>query len=192
MSSIRNLLALTALALAGSAFAADAPGAYLLVGGGKSHLSADCAGTTSCDSNGNAFKVVGGWRLGSGIAIEGVAFDFGKAKATVPLGGVNYAAELKSKAFGAGVAVYGDFAPSWSATARLGIASVKGTVNASGGGTTGSQSKTSTQAYVGAGIAYRFTDTVAAELAFDSSRAKFAGDQTATVRAITLGIGVRF
>ncbi len=192
MTSVRNLFALAALAVSTCAFAADAPGGYLLVGGGASQLGADCAGTTSCDKNGNAFKFVGGWRLGNSLAIEGVAFDFGKAKATVPINGLNVAGELKSKGFGVGVAVYGDFSPSWFVTGRLGVASMKGTTNVSAPGVTGSVSATSTQAYAGVGVAYRFTDSVSAELGFDSSRAKFSGDQTFTVSAFTLGVGVKF
>lgn len=192
MTFTPNLFVAAALVAAGSAFAADTPGAYLLVGGGTSQMSADCSGTTSCDKKGNAFKLVGGYRLGGGIAIEGVAFDFGKAKATAPIGNLNVAAELKTKGYGIGVAVYGDFAQSWSATARLGVASMKGTTSVAATGVSGSDSKTSTQAYAGLGLAYRFTDTVSAELGLDSSRAKFSGDETFTVRALTLGIGVRF
>lgn len=192
MTFVRNLFVVAALAATGSALAADAPGAYLLVGGGTSSMSADCAGTTSCDKNGNSFKLVGGYRLGGGIAIEGVAFDLGKAKATAPIGNLNVAAEFKTKGYGVGVAVYGDFAQNWSATARLGVASMKGTTSVSAPGLAGSDSETSTQAYAGLGVAYRFTDTVSAELGVDSTRAKFSGDETFTVRAFTLGVGVKF
>jgi OmpA-OmpF porin, OOP family len=192
MTLIRKLLVASALVATGSTFAADTPGGYLLIAGGTSHVSADCSGTSSCDNNGNSFKLVGGWRLGGGIAIEGVALDLGKAKASVPIGSSLVQGELKSKGYGVGLAVYGDLSPTWSATARLGIASMKGTVNVSSGSLSGSDSKTSTTAYVGLGLAYRFTDTVSAELGFDSTRVKFPGDEDATVRAFTLGVGIRF
>lgn len=69
---------------------------------------------------------------------------------------------------------------------------MKGTTSVSASGLSGSESETSTQAYAGLGLAYHFTPTVSAELGLDSARSRFAGDQTATVRALTLGLGLSF
>lgn len=187
MTSIRPLLALAALTLAGSAFAADAPGAYLLIGGGNSHFNNDCAGTTKCDNNGNAFKFAAGWRLGNGIAIEGVAQDFGKSTATA----LGVDVELKAKLYGIGAAVYGDFSPNWTGSARLGVGSVKMTGSGRQGTVSVSQSESSTQLYAGLAVGYRFTPTVSAELAWDSTRGKIFGE-TGNISALTLGIGIRF
>jgi len=168
----------------GQAQAADAPGIYLLAAGGASHYNTDCAGTIKCDNNGNAFKFVGGYRLGNSIAIEAVSYNFGKAQYTIP--GANL--ELKGTAYGGGVAVYGELSPGWVATARLGVASVKmkGTVPG-----VGSTSDTTTSAYVGLAIAYQFTPTVSAELGYDSTKGKVAGE-SGNLSAFTVGVGIKF
>ena len=120
MTLIRQLLVVAALAATGSAFAADTPGAYILAAGGTSKYDDSCAGTTSCDTTGNSFKFVGGYRLGNSIAVEGVVLDFGKAKVSVG----SLSGELKTTAYGGGVALYADTGP-WLFNARLGIASIK-------------------------------------------------------------------
>jgi OmpA-OmpF porin, OOP family len=184
MNTIRKLLALAAFAVTGSAQAADAPGAYLLVGGGASHYNTDCAGTTKCDNNGNAFKFVGGYRFGNAIAAEIVSYNFGKAQYSVP--GANL--ELKGTALGGGAAVYAELAPNWVGTIRLGIASVKmkGTVP-----NVGSTSDSSTNAYAGLALAYQFTPAVSAEVAWDSTKGKVAGT-SGNLSALTVGVGVKF
>lgn len=168
----------------GQAQAADAPGIYLLAAGGTSHYNTDCAGTTKCDNNGNSFKFVGGYRFGGGIAAEVVSYNFGKAEYTIP--GANL--ELKGTAYGAGLAVYGELSPQWVATARLGVASVKmkGTVPG-----VGSTSDTTTNAYVGVALAYQFTPAVSAELGYDATKGKVAGE-SGNLSAFTIGVGVKF
>lgn len=186
MTSIRSLLALAALTLAGSAFAADTPGAYLLLGGGTSKYDDSCAGTTACDTTGSSTKLLGGWRLGNGFAVEGVALNFGKATAAVG----SLTGEFKATAYGGGVAVYGDTG-SWLFNARLGIASVKvkGTVRQ--GTASAGSSESTTSAYVGLGAGYRFTDMVSVELGYDTTKAKFGGESE-NVSAFTIGLGIKF
>jgi OmpA-OmpF porin, OOP family len=194
MTFARKLLAASVFAAAttGSAFAADTPGAYFHIGGGSSKINGDCAGTTACDTTGTATRIVAGWRLGNAIALEAVALDFGKATVTAPVAGMSVAGELKSKGIGAGVALYGDFGPNWAGSMRLGGISMKGTTNFRSGTLSGSESKTSTQTYVGFGLGYRFTEMVMLEGAIDASRSKFVGDDEFTVRAFTLNLGLRF
>jgi Outer membrane protein beta-barrel domain len=168
----------------GQAQAADTPGVYLLAAGGSSKYDTDCAGTTKCDNTGSAFKFVGGYRLGNGIAIEGVSYNFGKAE----YADLGLSLELKATAVGGGVAVYGELSPNWLVTARLGIASVKmkGVVP-----NVGSTSDSSTNPYVGVAVAYHFTPTVSAEVGYDSTKGKVAGE-SGTISAFTLGIGIKF
>jgi len=186
MTFVRKLVAVSALAAvaAGSAFAADTPGVYLLAAGGTSKYDTDCTGTTTCDNTGSAFKAVGGYRFGNGIAAEVVSFNFGKAEYRAS--GIHL--ELKATAIGAGVAVYSEFASNWLFTARLGAASVKmkGTVP-----NVGSVSDSTTNAYAGLSVAYHVTPTVSAELGWDSTRGKVAGE-SGNISAFTLGLGVRF
>lgn len=186
MTFVRKLLAVAALAATGSAFAADTPGAYLLAAGGTSKYDDSCAGTTTCDTTGNSFKFVGGYRLGNSIAVEGVVLDFGKAKVTIG----SLSGELKTTAYGGGVALYADTGP-WLFNARLGIASVKAKATARQGTNSGSTSETTTSAYAGLGVGYRFTDAVSLELGYDTTRAKIAGEDE-NVSAFTIGIGVKF
>ncbi len=187
MTFTRTLLAAAALALTGSAFAADTPGAYLLIGGGPSHFNNDCGGTSKCDNTGNSFKFAAGWRLGNGIAVEGVAQDFGKSTATV----LGVDEEFKAKLYGIGAAVYADFAPNWTGSARLGVGSVKMTGSGRLGTVSISESESSTQVYAGLAVGYRFTPAVSAELAWDSTRGKILGE-TGNISALTIGIGIRF
>lgn len=184
MTFARQLLVLSTLTLAGSAFAADTPGVYLLAAGGTSKYDTDCSGTTKCDTSGSAFKLVGGYRFGNSIAAEVVSYNFGKAEYTAF--GTNL--ELKATAVGGGVAVYSEFAANWMLTARLGAASVKmkGTVPG-----VGSTSDTSTNAYAGIAIAYHVTPTLSVEAGWDSTRGKVAGE-SGTLSALTLGLGLRF
>lgn len=186
MTLIRKLLVVAALAATGSAFAADTPGAYLLVGGGTSKLDDSCEGTTSCDTTGSSVKFVGGWRLGGGIAVEAVALDFGKAKAAIG----SLTGEFKTTAYGGGVAVYGD-AGAWLFNARLGVASVKLKSTFRQGTASGSDSESTTSAYVGLGAGYRFTEMVSIELGYDTTRAKLGGEDI-NVSAFTVGLGIKF
>ena len=187
MNTLRNIGAaatvLACLFSAGPSRAAETAG-YLLAAGGSSHQNNDCSGLSSCDNTGNAFKVVGGYRFGNGLAMEAVSYDFGKA--TARLQGLTL--QVKAKAVGIGAAVYAELAPNWVATVRLGIASVKMKANANNGF---SASEDSTNAYAGLAIAYHFTPAVSAELGFDSTKGKLLGE-TGNISAVTVGVGVKF
>jgi OOP family OmpA-OmpF porin len=185
-NTFRAALLATAALCAVQAQAADG-GGYVLVAGGRSHFSEDCTGLSNCKVNGNAVKLAGGYRLGSGLAIEAMGMDFGKATGSAL--GVNV--ELKARAVGAGVAFHADIAPKWMASVRLGLASVKVKANGSSGGFSMSDSETSTKPYVGIGLGYAFTDTVSLQCGFDSTRGKYQG-QNETISAWTVGIGARF
>lgn len=191
MKTTNKLIAATALLgtllATGTAQAAGETGAYLLAGGGISHFNNDCTGVAKCDNTGSSTKLLGGYRFGNGLAAEVVALDFGKATGVVS--GVNV--EVKGKATGVGVAVYGQFGSNWVGTARLGAANVKVTGTGSLGAVTISQSESTTSTYVGFGMAYHFTPMVSAELGLDAVSGKFSGE-TATLRALTLSLGVKF
>lgn len=181
-------LATAALFTSGAAqaqHAADA-GGYLLGAFGVSSFEVDCTGTSSCDKNGSSLKLVGGYRMASGIALEGVLMNFGKAKARDS--GLDVT--LKIQAAGLGAAFSADLSPAVNGTLRLGIASVKTSGDVSGF-VSGSISERKTKPYFGFGLGYRFAPNMWLEGGFDSTTGEIEGDD-GTVSAFSIGLGLRF
>jgi hypothetical protein len=112
-----------------------------------------------CKNNGTAFKVGGGYRFGAGLAGEVVLMDFGKSTASDS--GIDIS--LKARAIGGGAALHADLGSGFSGVLRLGLASVKMTVEGSLGGRFPPRaSDSSVQPYFGIGVAYAFTPKPAA------------------------------
>ena len=80
-SFLRSSLATAALLTLVAAAQAQAS-SYLLVGGGRSDFSLDCSGTSACDTSGSALQLVGGHRMASGWALEGLYVNFSKTFGT--------------------------------------------------------------------------------------------------------------
>jgi OmpA-OmpF porin, OOP family len=180
--------ALAAMGAAPAAHAADDLGPYLVIGGGQSSFNEDCTGLSNCDKTGNAFKIVGGYGFGGGLAAEVLVLNFGKASAS----GSGVSVELKADAVGLGGAFRAPVGADGVLGVRLGVARVKVKLEGRAGSTVLlTESESSTKAYAGLFGAYRFTPTVSAELAFDSTQGKFDG-QSETIRAITIGVGIKF
>jgi len=74
-----SLLAATGLVHA-QAQAQDS-GGYLLGAFGKSSYDIDCEGFRQCDKSGSLTKVVAGYRMNQGLAIEGIALAYRFSKA---------------------------------------------------------------------------------------------------------------
>jgi OOP family OmpA-OmpF porin len=185
-STVRGLLAAaTLLALAGAAQAQA--GGYMLIGGGRSDYKADCSGTTSCDNSGNALKIAGGYRFGSGWAAEGLYLNFGKSSATFGATAV----ELKATALGGGAAFFADLGPNWGFTGRLGLASVKLKGRARLGTLVGNVSDSSANLYAGLGVNYNFTPNAGLELGFLRTNAEFEGEK-GNITAFTLSARFTF
>lgn len=181
----RLLAAATLLALAGAAQAQA--GGYLLIGGGRSDYKADCSGTTRCDNSGNALKIAGGYRFGSGWAAEGLYLNFGKSTAAFGATSV----ELKATALGAGAVFFADLSPTWGLTGRLGLASVKLEGRARLGGVAGQVSDTTANLYAGLGVNYNFTPNAGLELGFLRTNAEFEGEK-GNITAFTLSARFTF
>lgn len=173
------IAAVTAL-FANTAFADSYVGGSV----GSSHTNLDCAGATSCNSNGTAFKIFGGYKFTPNIAGEISYFDLGKPKATV---GSNELT-INASGLGFGVAAFGDFAPQWKGVARLGIASTSTKVTITG---TGSDTDRSTNAYVGFGVGYEIQKGLTLDGTLDFTRLKYASE-SANVRVISLGLTYAF
>ncbi len=183
-TSIKSLSALLACALMSGAALADT-----YVGGsvGTSHLSMDCAGTTSCDNNDTSYKLVGGYRFGNGLAAELGFHGFGTAKASVS--GVDVSAKATAVTLAAVYQI--DVSDTWGLVGRLGVASVKAKVSGSMGGASASVKDTNTNAYYGLGVNYKLTNELRVELAADSTKAEIDGEK-ATVRSYNLGLTYSF
>lgn len=164
---------------------------YVGAGGGTTHLSADCAGLTSCDNSGRGYKVFGGYRFANRLAAELLYVDFGKATATLAAGGSVLSADIKTRAYGVGMAYFGEIAPDWRGVARLGIARVNVDVVGSAGGLGASDSQDSTAAYVGLGIGYQLMKDLWLEATVDASKSKHTGD-SGSVRLVSIGLTYSF
>jgi OmpA-OmpF porin, OOP family len=173
------------LAAAGMAQAQDT--GYLMLGGGRSDFNVDCTGTSSCDTSGSAFQVVGGYRLGGGWAFEGLYANFGKTTATA--GGIGV--DIKATALGAGAAYIADLGSGFGATLRLGLASVEMKGNARVGGAGGSVSDSKAQLYAGLGLSYAFSKSISTELGYLSTRGEIVGEK-GNISALTLSVNFAF
>jgi hypothetical protein len=164
------------------------------VGGtfGVSNLDADCSGTTSCDNNGSAFKIYGGYNFNRNVGIEGGYLDFGKASASGYPYGYLTNIELKTHALFVAAVVRGDFTPNFGGAARLGVAAVKSsvdhTVSSFGAG---NWSSSSAKAYFGLSLDYAFTKGLKGVAAADFTTTDMY-DQTGAVRMFTLGLQYDF
>ncbi len=181
---------LIAAALFASAFISTSAMAQAYVSGdiGTGHANFDCDGATSCKKNDTAFKITGGWKLGSGFSAEVGYIDFGKTTASDSTTSV----KIKPTAWTLGAAYEYNFTPEFAGTVRLGVASVKTKVDASIAGVgSGSDSDTKTEAYYGLGVNYAIVKNVKLEAAVDFSRLDYSSQQ-ANVRAITVGVRYDF
>lgn len=162
--------------------------AYVVAGVGPSHANVDCAGTSSCSSNGTGGKLVGGYGFGNGWSAEFGYLNFGSVKAT--LGSVSFKAKIDG--VGAGAAYQLPINADWGLSFGLGIARIKmgvdGSVAAAG---SAKFSDTNTAAYAVLGLNYSLSKQAKVELALNSSKAEFEGEK-AGVRTVTVGIRYDF
>ena len=179
------LVAIAAACVAPGVFAqATATIGYVSVSAGPSHISVDCSGTSSCDDNGTAARVLFGYKIIPNVAIEASFASLGKVKATVPVDGDSINASIKGQAIGVGVAALLPFGSNnaWTAIGRLGVASVRTTVGASSGSVSANDSETKAQTYVGLGLNYAFTQNLELGVAIDTTQIQYDGDKS-TVRS---------
>jgi len=185
MKKIATALAFVAASLLSTAAMAQG---YVSASVGSGHRTINCDFTTTCDSSGTAFKVLGGYRFGNGFAGELGHISFGKAKFTYPILRLEY----ETSGYLLGVAYHAEVAKDFGLTARVGVASMKTKVNGTSFGIfSWASSETKTKPYAGIAATYAITATVKAEVAADFTRAEFHDDKE-NVRAITAGIRFDF
>lgn len=205
----KSLLAITAgVALAG-ATAVNAQG-YAGGGVGPARIDIDCTDTTSCDKSSTGFKLYGGYQFGGGLAVEGVYFNWGKAKAggTLEINDdvfgtitVNDAkVQIKAYGVGAGIAYFFPVTPQWTPVVRLGIVRNKAKSSASGTVVSGEVTETVsgsvtdnyTAPYFGFGIGYKVMPTLTLTGEIDFSKVKYAEGEKANTRLVTVGVRYSF
>lgn len=184
-STIRTVAAAAALAAAVPAFAQGYFGGSV----GATNAAIDCDGTISCDNNGTGGKVFGGYRFPFGLGIEGFAYSFGEAKATLPFGASTALSTVKGRGAGAGVSYLVPFSPAWSATFRLGVASNKATGTATAPGVSGTVEETNAGAYTGLQFSWHPTRNMSVDFGADFTRFDLVGE---SYSARMLGVGVTF
>jgi hypothetical protein len=161
---------LAALALAGAlaASAASAQSFYVAAAGGRSNASIDCAGTTSCNRDANAFKLVGGWNLNDGLAAELTYYALGTSRFSA--GGVGV--DVTGSYVGLGLAGHMDFGPNVGAVIRGGWADGSSTVTGTvpGMGSVSSSRSGTNHWYAGAGVVAILTRQWRVEFDYDRTR----------------------
>ena len=182
----KTILAVAAVAVtlfSSTAFAESYVGGAI----GQGRINLDCEGAPTCDNSDTGFKIFGGYKFMPNMAAEVTYFNFGKAKAA----DTDLSLSLKSSAFGVGVAFIGDFAPQWSGVARVGIASVRVKADATLNGASGSESDSSTNAYVGFGLGYEISKGLSVTADIDLTRGKIVGE-SGNLRMISVGLRQSF
>lgn len=205
----KSLLAVAAGTALMAATAVNAQG-YAGAGVGPARIDVDCAGFASCDKSSTGYKLYGGYQFGGGFAVEGVYFNWGKAKASGDfefiddvLGTVTVndgKVEVKAYGVGAGIAYFFPVTPQWTPVVRLGIvrnkakSSFRGTV-AVGELTetvSGSETNNHTAPYFGVGIGYKVMPSLTLTGEVDFSKVKYADGEKANTRLVTVGLRFSF
>lgn len=172
----RSFLRSVGLALAAGAMfasaAAGAAGFSLGVGAGADRGRVDCAASLPCDHSGGYAKLFVGYQLGDTIDLQAVYFDGGHFNGgdTTPLG-TEFGGDFKVNGFGLTAGYRWEFAPSWSLSARAGIASVR-TRFGYASPFSGSASQTHGQPLVGLGISHAIAPNWRLALDYDVTRFK--------------------
>jgi OOP family OmpA-OmpF porin len=181
----RSLALVAVAAISSSGAMADV---YLGAGVGQGHVKVDCDGASTCDNNGTASKLYGGYQFGNGFAVEAVYLNFGKANVA------NSSATFTAKAGGLGLGLAHTLKinDDWNLTSRIGAANIKvkidGTIVGLGNA---SVDESNTRAYFGLALGYSLAKATRLELSADFSKAKL-GAESASVRALSVGVRQSF
>ena len=164
------------------------PRAYASVGGGASSYDTDCGNSRDCDRVGNTVRGAVGVFLAPWYGLEVAAADFGSSR----VGGALGEAEYRVRMAGIGLVFPVDYGPQFNGLLRLGVASVRATLQTVAPGRPAQESSsTSVEGYYGFTMGYMVAPNVAVELSFDGTRA-YIGDVGGRVDALTMGLSLRF
>jgi len=186
MKIARGVMAAMSM-LCGSAFA------QVHIGGaiGFTNSNIDCHGTSACDRVATGFKLSAGYAFSPNIVGEVNYLDLGKVQAHATVKGVDYRADIKGSAVGAGLALHAAITPQWKGIVRFGISSNTTQLGLIGNNATRGQTETHTTGYGGLAVGYCVDRNTTVEGGVDFSRVKYAA-QSADVRLTTVGITYAF
>jgi predicted porin len=142
------------------------------IGAGAARGRVDCVASFPCDRSGTAASASAAWRFGDGFDLRAQYFGAGSFKGgdTSPLG-TEFGGTFKVGAIGFTGGYTWTFAPQWSLSGRLGLASVRTRFDYASP-FTGSASKTTTQPLGGVSLGYAFTPQIRLGLDYDATRFK--------------------
>lgn len=193
MSTLKSLIStlVAGIAAFGSGLAAAAP-AESYVGanlGLYNKYSLDCKDGVKCDKTGKiSGKVYAGVNYDQ-FGVEAIAFGINKGEGSVKQAGKDVAGTIKLGGIGA-VGVLRLSNNDWTLKGKLGLAYVRGQASYAAGG---SESKSSAQPLLGAGVSYALNQNVSLNADWDHVRAKYdkAGSKT-NVNMLSLGVSYKF
>ena len=183
-----HVLAAKAIAIAySSSMAQVLKGWYVQGDLGQGHASVDCSGTDSCNRNGFAVGVTGGYVIGSGFSAELGYMSYGTASATSQ----GATAHIRAQALKVGGAYSLPFADTWYADFRLGAANVKTSVGAGYQGLSAVDHDTSIKPYLGLGAGLSVAKDLKVHAGIEWTKAEIYGSES-NVRAVTAGVRYDF
>ena len=172
------------LSLAASVASAE-PYVSGAVGASNYRLDEGC-GWANCDTSPLGYRLIGGYRFGSGLSVEALYTDFGE----MDLSEYGSGLKVKGTSFGVGLAASGEFSPLWSGVVRLGLTSNK--LKAKGYGIFyGSMDESDIRPYFGVGVGYNVTPGTTIELSADFTRFELEGER-ADARLVSIGLRQSF
>jgi Outer membrane protein beta-barrel domain len=167
---------------------------YGVISAGNSRLSLDCGNVSVCDKSSSGYKLLGGYKFRSNVAVEAGYFDFGTAR----FGDNGAEASIATTAFGVGAAFHPDFGPHVAFVARVGLARVKTKLDGAAavpgvGSGSINVGLREAQVYAGLGIGYKIGNQTSIGLSWDTTKSTVSiagGSDSGNVN--TFGIGVTF
>ncbi len=164
--------ALAAMTAATASFAADAQGFSVGIGGGVDRGHVDCVASFPCDRASSHFKVTGAYRVADAWDAQLAYFSAGRFRGGDPIpGGGEFGGTFRVDGVGLSAGYRWDFAPAWSAVARLGAASMR-TRFAYANALAADVSKSTVQPLAGIGVGYAVTPSVRIGIDYDVTRFK--------------------
>ena len=142
------------------------------VAAGPARGRVDCVASFACDRSGGFASVSAGYQLNDAWDVRAQFFDASTFEGgdTTPLG-TPFGGSFKVAGIGVTGGYTWRFAPSWSATGRIGLATVRTRFEYSAP-FSGSASQTTTQPLVGIGVGYAVTPTIRIGIDYDATRFK--------------------
>ncbi len=168
---VRHRLLVAAVSMA-AGHAVHAQGITVGIGGGIDRGHVDCVSSFPCDRSGSAFKVTGAYSFAPAWDAQLVYLRAGRFQGGDPIpGGGEFGGTFRVDGVGLSAGYHWDFAPGWSAVARLGATSMR-TRFQYANALLPDVSKTTVQPLAGVGIGYAITPSVRLGIDYDVTRFK--------------------